>query len=35
NGGAKEDHSALVRALERMANFEVGGDAAETKGKAA
>lgn len=25
NGGAKEDHSALVRALERMANHEVGG----------
>ncbi len=24
NGGAKEDHSALVRALERMANHEVG-----------
>src|SRR3954452_2658982 len=24
NGGAKEDHSALVRALERMANFEIG-----------
>jgi 2-hydroxy-3-oxopropionate reductase len=27
NGGAKEDHSALVRALERMANFEVGSEA--------
>ena len=26
NGGAKEDHSALVRALERMANHEVGVD---------
>src|SRR5690606_24848794 len=24
NGGAKDDHSALVRALERMANHEVG-----------
>src|SRR5438132_2879296 len=24
NGGAKEDHSALVRALERMAGHEVG-----------
>ena len=35
NGGAKEDHSALVRALERMANFEVGGEAGELKGKAA
>lgn len=35
NGGAKEDHSALVRALERMANFEVGSEAADTKGKAA
>ena len=27
NGGGKEDHSALVRALERMANFEVGSEA--------
>ena len=35
NGGAKEDHSALVRALERMANFEVGSQATEAKGKAA
>ncbi|WP_281288551.1 2-hydroxy-3-oxopropionate reductase [Mesorhizobium intechi] len=35
NGGAKEDHSALVRALERMANFEVGGEVTEMKGKAA
>ena len=35
NGGAKEDHSALVRALERMANFEVGEEASEAKGKAA
>ena len=35
NGGAKEDHSALVRALERMANFEVGGEVANVKGKAA
>ncbi|RVC42860.1 2-hydroxy-3-oxopropionate reductase, partial [Mesorhizobium sp. M4B.F.Ca.ET.088.02.2.1] len=35
NGGAKEDHSALVHALERMANFEVGGQATEAKGKAA
>jgi len=35
NGGAKEDHSALVRALERMANFEVGSGATEAKGKAA
>ena len=26
NGGAKEDHSALVRALERMANHAVGVD---------
>lgn len=25
NGGSREDHSALVRALERMANHEVGG----------
>jgi 2-hydroxy-3-oxopropionate reductase len=24
NGGAKEDHSALVRALERMAGHEIG-----------
>ena len=24
NGGGKEDHSALVRALERMAGYEVG-----------
>ncbi|MER9797521.1 2-hydroxy-3-oxopropionate reductase [Mesorhizobium sp. M0142] len=24
NGGSKEDHSALVRALERMANFQIG-----------
>ena len=24
NGGAAQDHSALVRALERMANFEIG-----------
>src|SRR5580692_7849851 len=35
NGGAKEDHSALVRALERMANFEVGSEVADVKGKAA
>ncbi|MBB4649429.1 2-hydroxy-3-oxopropionate reductase [Aminobacter niigataensis] len=35
NGGAKEDHSALVRALERMANFEIGADVADAKGKAA
>ncbi|MES0201215.1 2-hydroxy-3-oxopropionate reductase [Mesorhizobium sp. M0011] len=35
NGGAKEDHSALVRALERMANFEVGSEAADARGKAA
>ena len=25
NGGAKWDHSALVKALERMANHEVAG----------
>jgi 2-hydroxy-3-oxopropionate reductase len=35
NGGAKEDHSALVKALERMANFEVGGKLTDVKGKAA
>src|SRR6185369_10279993 len=35
NGGAKEDHSALVRALERMANFDVGGKLTDVKGKAA
>ncbi len=35
NGGAKEDHSALVRALERMANFEVGGSAEAGKSEAA
>jgi len=35
NGGAGEDHSALVRALERMANFEVGGEAGEIKSEAA
>lgn len=35
NGGAKEDHSALVRALERMANFEVGSQAGEVKNQAA
>lgn len=35
NGGAKEDHSALVRALERMANFEVGGSAETAKNEAA
>jgi 2-hydroxy-3-oxopropionate reductase len=35
NGGAKEDHSALVRALERMANFEVGAELAAAKSEAA
>ncbi len=25
HGGASQDHSAMVRALERMANFEIGG----------
>ncbi len=35
NGGAKEDHSALVRALERMANFEVGAEVAAAKSEAA
>jgi 2-hydroxy-3-oxopropionate reductase len=26
NGGAAWDHSAMVRALELMANFEIGQD---------
>ncbi|WP_019170365.1 2-hydroxy-3-oxopropionate reductase [Pseudaminobacter salicylatoxidans] len=35
NGGAGEDHSALVRALERMASFEVGSEGSEIKSEAA
>ena len=35
NGGQMEDHSALVRALERMAGQEVGADKVRSGGQAA
>ena len=35
HGGAKWDHSAMVRALEIMANHEIGADAEDVEGDAA